>query len=161
MLPSGPHASPQRSSARTAGLMGVLVVSVALTSLCTIQILRAALWPEVEPTPHTCQSGLAHLYEAIQGARLAASAELGGERAALAMYRSKIETQWRAYPDVFQKCRALGDASASRALRQVELLRYAEERAIRYEALDLSRLRKTTPQALALLKTENQAGKLP
>jgi hypothetical protein len=38
-----------------------------------------------------------------------------------------------------------GDLPALKALRTIELLRYAEERAVRYEALDLSRLRQRVP----------------
>jgi hypothetical protein len=116
------------------------VLSVALSATCTTQIVLAVWFPEARAEDVSCRSALLGLASAVQRAREQAALESPqGERAALGEFRRALEPEWDALPSVRRACR--GDSEAQRALRTVELLRYAEERAVRYEALGLSPLR--------------------
>lgn len=116
------------------------LLSVALSATCTTQIVLAVWFPAAHADGVSCRGALRNLASAVQRAREEAAAEgPQGERAALREFRRALEPEWEALPDVRRACR--GDTEAQRALRTVELLRYAEERAVRYEALGLSPLR--------------------
>jgi hypothetical protein len=53
-------------------------------------------------------------------------------------------------------CKKDGDEAALQALRSVELLRYAEERAVRYNAIDLTKWRQLTPKLISDLSSEKK-----
>ncbi|HSC88975.1 MAG TPA: hypothetical protein VLC09_16950, partial [Polyangiaceae bacterium] len=136
-------------SLRRWGLIAVGFCALTLTVTSATQIIRAVLFPPSEGPPISCRDGVTELYEATQRAVSHAGQQIDGERAALAEFRRSVEPAWSHYGTIARACR--GDARGEAALRSVELLRYAEERAVRYEALDLSRLRRATPAALAAL----------
>lgn len=143
-----PAARPRRSLFRSCGLAVIGVLAVALTSSATFQILHETLFPGAAPSELSCDEGLNRLYSSIQRAREQAAKQLAGERAALADFRAALEPEWSEAASIRARCRLDSKKQGLDALRLVELLRYAEERAVRYEALDLARLRRTTPEAL-------------
>jgi hypothetical protein len=137
--PLAPHRS-RLGPGRRAGLFVVGLLFVALSTLCTVQIVKAVWFPEYRAVEAPCRSAVLGLVAAVQRARERAAAEgPEGERAALIRFRSALEPEWSKLAGVRRACRE--DDKALRALRTVELLRYAEERAVRYEALGLSPLR--------------------
>lgn len=158
-VPPVPEAGARRrrSAANRAGLLAVGVISVAFATICTTQIVLTVWFPERPSWDVTCRSGIDQLLSAVERARAQAATEPSGERAALEDFRNALEPEWARLATVRDRCRGEGDTAALRGLRTVELLRYAEERAVRYEALDLSRLRQQIPT----LRTELTGPKSP
>jgi hypothetical protein len=136
---------------RRVALLAVGLSCLGLTILVCYNVLSTTLTPPLTATPLGCADGARQLYDATERARRSAANELDGERAALAKFRAALAPEWNAYGTIRARCKANGDPRGLAALRSVELLRYAEERAVRYDALDLSRLRRSTPEALAAL----------
>jgi hypothetical protein len=143
--PPAPEARrrPRRSALNRAGLAVIGLASVAFATICTTQIVLTVWFPERPEWNVTCRGGVDKLLSAVERARAQAAIEPTGERAALADFRQALEPEWSRIATVRDRCQ--GDPVALKGLRTVELLRYAEERAVRYEALDLSRLRQTVP----------------
>jgi hypothetical protein len=73
-------------------------------------------------------------------ARNVAAQETGGEQASLDAFRSSLAAAWQKRPALERAC--AGDARAEVMLREIDELRYAEEHAVRYEAVRLSPERK-------------------
>ncbi len=141
--PAPQAARPRRGAVHRAGLILVAALSVAFATVCTTQIVLAVWFPPEPPWDVSCREGLKGLIGAVERARANAAAEAGGERRALLGFRESLEPEWSRAATVRSLCR--NDPPAMKALRTIELLRYAEERAVRYEALDLSRLRQRVP----------------
>ncbi len=141
----------QRSKLRWAGLIVISVVSVALVLVSTVQILRATLFPPTPPTDFSCREGTQELYRSISIARERAAFRTLPEREALAAFRGDLQPIWNQAPSVRALCDQEKDREALQALRSVELLRYAEERAVRYGSLDLTRVRGLTPKLVDAL----------
>ena len=153
-LPIHPPPSRRSRFAQT-GLWAVGLVSVAVTAACTYQILHTTLFPSLTQTNLSCHQGLQGLYDSTQQARRQAAEQVEGERLALQDFRDALEPQWRHWATIRARCQRDADSAALSTLRQIELLRYAEERAVRYDALDLSRLRRTTPRAIQALSSSS------
>lgn len=154
-------ARPQRSLLRRAGLALVSVLFVLLAFVSTSQILKAAFFPDVNLTTleFTCRDGTRALYKQVEEARALARKRTLPEREALRQFRSDLDPIWSQAPDVRALCQKNDDLKALKALRSVELLRYAEERVVRTSALDLQKMRQRTPDqvnALGPLNEENQ-----
>lgn len=142
--PNPSSASP-RERARRLGLGAVAVASVLLTTILTLRVLSRTLWPDASPSAEACEVGVRRLYLAVERARGRAEISTQGEATALAAFRDALEPEWTRFDSVAKRCTLDRTPAAQSALRQVELLRYAEERTVRYQALDLSRLRRNTP----------------
>ncbi len=112
-----------------------MVVS-ALTALWAGQIVQQVLVHPPPEAPTECRPGVRALIDAVRRARHAAAEETGGEKQSLARFRAALAPAWRVRPDLSAAC--AGDPAASQALREVDLLRYAEEHAVRYEAAELA-----------------------
>jgi len=154
--PEAPSTAPtpkKRAPFARAGLAVVGLVSVGLTFASSSQIIRAALFPADAGGITSCKSGVDSLYRSMDRARRDAAAETAGETAALHDFRTSLEPEWSRYGAVRAQCQREAYPKGQAALRNVELLRYAEERAVRYDALDLSRLRRTTPGAIEALSS--------
>lgn len=148
-----PPGRPRLGPGRRVGLIVVGLLAVALSATCTVQIVLAVWFPSYQTEGVSCRSAVLGLVAAVQRARDQAATESPqGERAALAVFRQALEPEWDDLPSVRAACE--GDGQAQKALRTVELLRYAEERAVRYEALGLSPLRQ---RALALQRELGQS----
>jgi hypothetical protein len=120
------------------GLFGG-VVSL-LTAIWAIQIIVQVWFPTPVPASVDCRDGMRSLVDSVRSARSAAAAETGGERRALARFRSELAETWRLREAIGQACRS--DAEATRALGEIDRLRFAEEHAVRYESVDLARRRR-------------------
>lgn len=144
-MPSGNMESPdgRLESARRRGrrlgiaLFGLLVSAVTLA--WSAQIITQA-WDESPQAGVTdCRAGILSLLHAVGRARVAAANETAGERAALERFRRELSPEWEQRAGIGAACRA--DRQTRRALTHVDELRYAEEHAIRYEAIGLARQR--------------------
>jgi hypothetical protein len=128
-------------------VFGVLVA--ALTAVCSVQICLQVWNPTIVPTSVGCSAGTLELVDAIEAARVA-SADQAGEHAALARFRGALAAAWAHRPAIEHSCS--GDPEAIRRLRAVDRLRYAEEHAVRYGAVDLAKRRQEVKRFTPLLR---------
>lgn len=140
-----------RSVARRRGHTAGVVAFALFIGLPTIEwgrqiITQAWAAPPIGEAPESCQDGLGALLDAVQHARQLAAADTRGERASLSAYRAALRPVWQARGAVGAICR--GDPRAQRLLTELDLLRYAEERSVRQEAVDVARRRRRV-QAMA------------
>ncbi|MFO0569818.1 MAG: hypothetical protein U0263_29480 [Polyangiaceae bacterium] len=119
-------------------LFGLVVSGITLT--WSAEIVAQAFFPKASAAPASCREGVLQLISAVRRARRAADEETGGERAAVARFRAALSPEWDARDALGPACGA--DARLEHALREVDRLRYAEEHATRYEAVDLARRRR-------------------
>lgn len=149
-MPSPPASPSDRASqiGRRAGylLLGLLVS--AFTAVCTVEIIVQVWFPRVEGVQSDCRAGIQQLVQALGRARtVAATIQNGSEAgAAVTEFRKSLEPEWHERAALRAACEA--DAEGLRALKQIDQLRYAEEHAVRYEARNLSRLRREVERAL-------------
>lgn len=146
-----PNRLPPRSPLRIAGLVLVGALSVYLAGASTRRIFQATLFPDPGKTEYSCREGTKALYESVERARTRTASLAKPEREALAIFRQELEPTWKQVHAVRAACSNDGDRQALQTLRSVTLLRYAEERAVRYQAIDLTRWRKQAPQEVLAL----------
>lgn len=115
-------------------------IVTTFTAVCSIQIIQQAWSPPGHPGTLECRDGVMGLIRAVHRAREAAARSSGGERSALEMFRRTLEPEWSLRADLSGKCAK--DAVMSKALPKIDRLRYAEEHALRYEALDVASRRR-------------------
>ena len=149
MAPPPDRDAAVRRRGRIFGIGVFIVLVTTFTVVCAIQILVQVWAPSGAATDGDCRQGLQRLVTALERARRAAAAETGGERAALRQFRKNLMPEWSARPTLTQRCES--EQALKRGLRQVDLLRYAEEHAVRYEATDVARLRLKVAQLRARL----------
>lgn len=149
-MPS-PPASPGEHGSQIGRRVGYLLLGLlvsAFTVVCTLEIMGQVWFPRVESAEGDCRGGIQRLVQALGRARsVATTVRNGGEAgAAVAEFRRSLEPEWRERATLGTVCE--GDAKGLRALKQIDQLRYAEEHAVRYEARNLSRLRREVERAL-------------
>jgi hypothetical protein len=135
---------PESRAERTGRLvaLGVFAVLVCgITLVWTSQVVRQTFFPEGAAVAPACRESLRGLIGAVRRARSAADAAGGGERAALGRFRAALAPEWDARKAAGAAC--AGDAFGARALAEIDRLRFAEERAARYEADALARHRRS------------------
>lgn len=159
-----PFETATRMSARTSTLssqarriaFGLVAFGlVAMTILPAGQVIRQAFWPLSGPTHFNCREGTRALLRATERARQTVqsdSSQTVGH--ALSLFRAALEPEWREEAAILAQCNQTKDGQAIEALRTVVFLRYAEERAVRAESLDLARLRVKAPALVERLKLE-------
>ena len=142
-----------RRRGRRAGIIVFSLIVSAFTVVCSIQIILQVWAPESRPTGLECRPGVEGLLEAVGRARRAAADSSGGEQEAMARFRHALEPEWNSRSELDDRCK--GDATGRRALAIVDRLRYAEEHAVRYEAVDVAPLRRRIDE----LENDLQRGK--
>jgi hypothetical protein len=145
--------SPRERLGRRVGIAVFGLIVGGATATWTIQILMAVFAPTVDAVATDCRSGTRGLLVAVRRARLAAASENGDERAALASFRAALEPEWSARTSLTSVCRS--DPKAQTALTEIDALRYAEEHAVRYEAVGLAPQRRRV-QALNDFESDGQ-----
>jgi len=138
-----------RQLGRTLGISVFALLVAAFTAVCSIQICLQVWKPIVIPPPVGCSAGTLELVEAIEAARVA-SADQAEEHAALAQFRGAVSPAWSFRPGLTRAC--AGDLEAIRRLHAVDRLRYAEEHAVRYGAVDLAKRRQEVKRFIPLLR---------
>ena len=141
---------------RTGRRVGVAIFALIVggaTAVWTTQILIAVFAPPIERVAQDCRGGTRDLLAAVRRARLAAAAESGDERAALARFRAALEPEWGARTSLDSICQH--EPKARVALSEIDALRYAEEHAVRYEAVGLASQRRRV-QALYEFASDGQ-----
>ena len=134
------RAEASRRLGRRIGVVLFAILLSAFTVATSAQVILQVWFPKSAEPVESCRSGIRSLVTAVERARRAAAAENGDERAALARFRAKLAPEWQRLPAVERACES--DAEARSALRDVVQLRFAEEHAVRYEAVALARLRR-------------------
>jgi hypothetical protein len=147
-----------RRNGRRAGIVVFSLIVVAATATWTTEILLAVFKPKVLAVATECRTGTRQLLLAVRRARMAAASETGDERAALARFRASLEPEWSTRTGLDAVCRA--DPKAQAALTEIDALRYAEEHAVRYEAVGLAPQRRRV-QALYETLFESDGLKSP
>jgi hypothetical protein len=133
----------QKRSARVGRRLGLLVFALPVagaTEIWTAQIVQQVFVAAPMAGPRDCRSAVLGLDHAIRRARQAAADEIHGERPALKRFRDALEPEWRSREAIAHSCQ--GDRAAVAALSDLDALRYAEEHAVRYEAVALAKQRR-------------------
>jgi len=136
MASAKPNLSPGARLGRRIGIAVFALIIGGATAIWSIQILYAVFAPPVLAVAKDCRSGSRGLLSAVRRASLAAAAESGDERAALARFRAALEPEWSRRASLDSLCST--DPKARAALAEIDALRYAEEHAVRYEAVGLA-----------------------
>lgn len=136
MASAKPSLSPGQRLGRRIGIAVFALIVGGATAIWTIQILFAVFAPPVLAVAKECRGGTRDLLTAVRRASRAAAAESGNERAALATFRAALEPEWSRRASLDTLCRT--DPKARAALAEIDALRYAEEHAVRYEAVGLA-----------------------
>ena len=142
----------KRTGRRVAIVAFALIVGGA-TAAWSLEILYAVFAPSVQTVAKECHGGTRDLLRAVERARLAGAAESGDERAALGRFRAALEPEWSTRASLDALCRQ--DAKERAALIDIDALRYAEEHAVRYEAVGLAPQRRRV-QALYEFDSDGQ-----
>jgi hypothetical protein len=135
-----PRLERARRTGRRVGLGIFIALVSAFTLVCSMQIILQVWWPARPATSLECRPGVGRLFGALQRARSAAAAAVGGERTVLGSFRAALQPEWELQPSLTDRCR--GDAPAARALAALEELRYAEEFSLRSESTDVAAQRR-------------------
>jgi hypothetical protein len=114
----------------------LFLVVTTFTVVCSIQIIQQAWSAPPSEATTDCRPGITGLITAVRRARVAAANGTGGEREAMQRFREALLPEWSARGGLGVRCQ--GDREATMALGEVDRLRYAEEHALRYEALDVA-----------------------
>jgi hypothetical protein len=142
----------ERTGRRVAVVVFGLIVGGA-TAAWTLQILSEVFAPSVQRVAKECPGGTRDLLRAVQRARRAAASESGDERAALGRFRAALEPEWSTRTSLDALC--WQDPKGRAALTDIDALRYAEEHAVRYEAVGLAPQRRRV-QALYEFESDGQ-----
>lgn len=134
---------------RTIGTVVFAGIVAAFTIVCSVQICIQVWAPEIVPLPTDCAAGTLLLADSIATAR-AAAATREGEQGALSAFRQAIGPTWALRPALGLEC--ADDRAAMQRLRAVDRLRYAEEHAVRYGAVDLAERRREVSRLLLPLR---------
>jgi hypothetical protein len=134
MPPLSPAAEVVAKRGRRVGIGLFSLIVAGATAIWTYQVLFQVFSTDPSPPGLACGPATVGLARAVQRARAAAAAEGGGERAALERFRTALEPEWNQRKALDDVC---GEPKARAALGEVDALRYAEEHAVRYEALGL------------------------
>ena len=148
-----PKLTRQQRLGRRVGIAVFGLIVGGATAIWTIQILLAVFAPPAPALAKECRSGTRGLLVAVRRARLAAASENGDERAALGRFRAALEPEWSTRTSLDSVCRS--DPKAQAALTEIDALRYAEEHAVRYEAVGLAPQRRRV-QALNDFESDGQ-----
>jgi hypothetical protein len=135
---------------RTLGIAVFAFLMAGFTVVCSVQICLQVWAPRIEPAPFDCSAGTLALAEAVDTARLAAADE-ADEQAALAKFRGALEPIWKYRPALGRSCAS--SPGALRHLRAIDRLRYAEEHAVRYAAVDLAERRNEVNRLVPALRS--------
>lgn len=148
-----PNLPARRSPLHQGAIWAITGVLALLTLVGSVQIIRAAFWPPTPDTSLTCAEGVLSLSRALDRSLRRLDAQTTtGEQAAIAIFRQGLDPEWRYEQSVAARCQSSGDKTAERAFRSLVLLRYAEERTVRLEAVDLAERRRTISAILPQLQ---------
>jgi hypothetical protein len=139
-----------RRRGRTAGAATLFVLVTTFTGVCAVQIIEQAWRPPPSEATLDCRPGIASLITAVRRARAVAANATGGERESMQRFREALLPEWSVRGGLGTRCQ--GDPEATAALGEVDRLRYAEEHALRYEALDVAGRRRAVAAIAAKLR---------
>jgi len=148
-----PHHANLERLRRRGRRVGIAIFSAlitAFTAISSIQVLQQVWDPPLLPTATPCHIALRGLVAAVERARAEAAQETRGERAAVQRFRRALDPEWSHRAALGSACGS--DNELAHGLKLIDWLRYAEEHAVRYEALDVAHLRRRTAQLMNRLQ---------
>jgi hypothetical protein len=138
---------------RTLGVGVYAFLVASFTIICSVQICLQVWAPHVQAAPFDCSAGTVALVDAVDLARAAAENE-PDEHAALEKFRGALEPTWKYRPALTRACAQ--SREALRHLQAVDRLRYAEEHAVRYAAVDLAQRRHEVNRLITSLRQSSR-----
>ena len=132
-----------RRKGRRGVMIGYFVLVVVVIGICTVQVTTQAigrLGGTHSDAPVDCVPGIRSLVVAVDRARTAAAASHQDESEAVALFRSSLEPEWARRGDIERACQ--GDPARLETLDAVIHLGFAEEHAVRRDAVELSEIRR-------------------
>jgi hypothetical protein len=129
-----------RRRGRAFGTAVFAAIVTSFTVVCSVQIFIQAWAPSGTHADVDCKRDIHQLIRAVRRARDSALQATSGEREAVARFRAALDPEWSLRSAIGEQCK--GDLASMQALSEVDRLRYGEEHALRYEALDIASLRK-------------------
>ncbi len=145
------EASRAERVGRRVGLAVFGIVVVVFCTVSSVQILRQVFWPEIASEAAACRPGIVRLSDALDRARKSASA-VQGERAAIDAFRRGLEPEWAQLSGIRSQCAS--DPEALKTLEKVKVLRFAEERHVRLQAIGLAPKRRAAAASVERLRTK-------
>lgn len=136
-VPKKPIAVRRRGRAIGTAVFAALVTT--FTVVCSVEIIVQAWAPSGPRVEVDCRRDVQALIRAVRRAREAALQATSGEREAVSRFRAALEPEWSLRAALGDRCKT--DLETVRTLEEVDRLRYGEEHALRYEALDIANLR--------------------
>lgn len=123
-------------------MIAYFALVVVICTICTIQVSSQAISRigGKSNDPVECVDGIRSLARAIERARVAVHRSDLKESEAVSCYRSNLEPEWSRRGAVQEACQ--GDANRLRALDAVIHLGFAEEHAVRRDAVELASFRR-------------------
>jgi hypothetical protein len=140
LMPTDEERARWIRAGRRLGLVVFAIPVAGATLIWTLQIIDQVFRPTPGESSGDCRTAVLNLDRAVRRAREAAAAEIQGERPALKRFRDALAPEWTNRDAVSHTCR--GDPAAIAALSDLDALRYAEEHAVRYEAVALAKQRR-------------------
>lgn len=144
-------------------MIGYFFVVLAVCAVSAVQVVEQALFREPESKLESadvkrfeCAEGIRLLDDAIDRARKTVHRSALDETQAMKKYREALEPIWSHRAVIERAC--MGDAQGELAVRALIRLGYAEEHAVRSDAMELSRLRKRTEQLVQAVARPAQTG---
>jgi hypothetical protein len=123
-------------------MIAYFALIVVICTICTIQVSTQAISRIGGETdePVECVDGIRSLARAIERARVAVHRSDLKESEAVSRYRSNLEPEWSRRGAVEKACQ--GDKNRLRALDAVLHVGFAEEHAVRRDAVELASFRR-------------------
>ena len=141
------YAGRQLRQARKKGKSAVMIAYfsaiVVAAAICTWRVSTQAverLHGDYSDEPINCVDGIRSLELAVNRARRLSSDTNADESASVAMYRSYLNPEWKRRGDIERACS--GDPGRMEALDAVVHLGFAEEHAVRRDAVELGAVRR-------------------
>lgn len=141
----------QRTGRRFGIGIFALIVSTFVI-VCSAQILYQGFHDSEVVLNGNCRALVAHLASSVRAAREAAR-NVTDERMALRTFRNALEPNWHSKSQLNQICQS--DRWAREAVATIDEWRWAEEIAIRYEAVDLAPTRRKAQAIISSLGPES------
>ena len=128
---------------RLAAILLLAGLVTAFTAVCSVEIILQA-WGEPHPiAPTSCREGVLGLVRAVHRARQTAG-KIPSERGSIVRFRGALDPEWATAPSIERSCS--GSLELARDLEEVVRFRYAEERALRYEAIEVAGRRRAVAE---------------
>lgn len=146
-------------------MVGYFILVVAVTAIVTVEITTQVFQASNETqdctsnncAPIDCAEGIRSLVTAIDRARNKISASDANESQAIAIFRASLNPEWQRRNDIERACKE--SEGYLETLDAVVQLGFAEEAAVRREAIEIASIRHQAAELIRLHLSTESAGK--